>query len=326
LLLVAAVSTIAWLTYQAQQRRESAEDARLARQHALQLAANFATSEILKEINLRFDILDKLAKDPDLERLMRSVDNSPQTESLWKPVEDKLGSSKSDYDKQAPADSWFINSAGGIQVARSPRSDTSRGINYSYRDYFHGLGKELAPETPDLKPLTEPHLSAVYRSTSTKQLRVAFSVPITSVRTGASKVIGVLAMSVDLGEFNVLEKRLLAGQEVVLIDLRESTIDGPPRRGLILHRQTPAAAPETAAAQWVGSDLLARIDQLLAVDPAAPAAPTAESQFLSDYRDDAVTGGKLYWGAIERVVDQPEDEPPRDTGWLVLVQEPVARK
>jgi hypothetical protein len=34
----------------------------------------------------------------------------------------------------------------------------------------------------------------------------------------------------------------------------------------------------------------------------------------------------LYWGAIERVVDEPEDEPARDLGWLVLVQEPVARK
>ncbi|MEX2092777.1 MAG: serine/threonine protein kinase, partial [Pirellulales bacterium] len=322
-LLVALVAVISWLAYQATGRRESAEDARLARQHALELAANYATSEILKEINLRFDILDKLAKDPDLERLMRSVDNSPTTESLWKPVEDKLGAAKSDYDKQAPADSWFISNATGVQVARSPRSAASRGISYSYRDYFHGLGRDQPPDTPDLKPITAPHLSAVYRSTTTGQLRVAFSVPINSVRAGANKVLGVLAMSVDLGEFNVLEKRLPAGHEVVLVDLRESLIDGAPRSGLILHRQTPDAATQEGAAAWVGPELLARIDKLL---EQSKSTPTGSSIFLSDYRDPAFTSGKLYSGAIERVIDHPTDEPERDTGWLVLVQEPVARQ
>ena len=38
-------------------------------------------------------------------------------------------------------------------------------------------------------------------------------------------MIGVLAMAVDCGEFNVLEKKLPKGHEVVLIDMRESTID-----------------------------------------------------------------------------------------------------
>ena len=47
----------------------------------------------------------------------------------------------------------------------------------------------------------------------------------------------MLAMTVDLGEFNVLEKELPQGHEVVLIDMREATIDGQTRRGLILHHQ-----------------------------------------------------------------------------------------
>jgi serine/threonine protein kinase/class 3 adenylate cyclase len=322
-LLAVLVGAIVWLVYQATQRRGSVEEARVARQHSLELAANFATSEILKEINLRFDVLEKLAKDADLQRLMRNVDASPQNEALWKPVEEKLGSTMADNNKQAPADSWFISSANGIQVARSPRSDASRGINYSYRDYFHGLGADQPPKTPDLKPISTPHLSAVYRSTSTGQLRVAFSVPITSVRAGAGKVIGVLAMSVDLGEFSVLEKRLPAGHEVVLIDLRESLIDGQPRRGLILHHQAPNKAADDGAASFVGADLLARIDKLLGAEKTSP---PGSSFFLADYRDADVTGNKPYWGAIERVVDRPADEPTLDTGWLVLVQEPVARQ
>jgi len=323
ILLVALIAAIGWLIYQATERRESVEEARAERQRSLVFAAGVASGEILKEINLRFDILNKLAKDPDLERLMRNVDNAPQVQLQWKPVEEKLGFTKSDYDKQAKADSWFISNAAGIQVARSPRSDASRGINYSYRDYFHGQGLDLEPGTANLKPITEPHLSAVYRSTSTGQLRVAFSVPINSVRAGANKVIGVLAMSVDLGAFSVLEKRLLTGHEVVLIDLRQSVIDGQHRRGLVLHRQTHNAATPEDTATWVGPELLARIDDLLAKDKSAPA---STSIFLSDYRDPAITGGKPYWGAIEPVVDHRADEPPFNTGWLVLVQEPVTRQ
>jgi hypothetical protein len=329
-LLLVLVTAIGWLIYQATQRQGSVEEARKARSESLQLAANFATSEILKEINLRFNILDKLAKNEELIRLIRNIDARPQDQTLWKPVEQLLGSEKSDHDKRAPADSWFISNTAGIQVARSPRSDASRGLSFLHRDYFHGQGKEFDPGKPlppNLKPLTQPHLSAVYRSTSTGQYRVAFSVPIVSVRAGESKVLGVLAMSVDLGEFNVLEKRLPAGHEVVLLDLRESVIDGPPRRGLILHRQTTDAPIEDtlvgkSTANWVSPKLLARIDAIL--DP-SKSAPTGSSFFLSDYRDPAVTNDKLYWGAIERVIDHPADEPARDTGWLVLVQEPVAR-
>ena len=88
--------------------------------------------------------------------------------------------------------------------------------------------------------------------------------PIENGRSGkARKVVGVLAMSVDLGEFNVLEKELPPGHEVVLIDLRESTIDGQTRRGLILHHQHEAPYREGQPPPWIGSELLARIDQLL---------------------------------------------------------------
>jgi hypothetical protein len=133
----------------------------------------------------------------------------------------------------------------------------------------------------------------------------------------------VLAMSVDLNEFNVLEKKLPPGQEVVLLDMRESLIAGQPRRGLILHHQAPNDIEPDAKASFIGPELLARIDKLLEGERSSP---PGSSFFLSDFRDGAVTGDKRYWGAVERVVDRPADEPPLDTGWLVLVQEPVARQ
>jgi hypothetical protein len=46
---------------------------------------------------------------------------------------------------------------------------------------------------------------------------------------------------------------------------------------------------------------------------------------LTDYRDDALTGDKLYWGALQPVIDRDAEGRIRDTRWLVLVQEPVLR-
>ncbi len=319
---LAAVSVIGWLIIQATGRRESVHEAHQARQHALQVAARFATSEILKEINQRFDILEKLATDQTLRQRMVQIDNSPGDERLWKPLEDWLGARRSDYDRQAPADSWFINDARGVQVARSPRSDTTIGENFAHRDYFHGKGAELPEGTRNLKPIDSPHLSAVYRSTSTRYLKVAFSVPIENGLKGARrKVVGVLAMSVDLGEFNVLENDLPPGHEVVLIDLREATIDDQTRRGLVLHRQAETSYREGQPPPWIGAELLDRIEKLLAgIDPS-----TADGAILTNYRDEALTAGKPYWGALRPVIDRRPDEPVYDTRWLVLVQEPLAR-
>ena len=120
----------------------------------------------------------------------------------------------------------------------------------------------------------------------------------------------------------MLEKQLPPGQEVVLIDLRESTIDGETRRGLILHHQHEAAYSEGEPLPWVGEKLLARIDELLA---AAKPQAAGGGMMLTDYRDEALTGGKLYWGAMQPVIDRRPDEEPRDIRWLVLVQEPVSR-
>jgi hypothetical protein len=321
LMTLAAVVAIGWLAILATGRQESAQDAIEARQRALKVAAQFASSEILKEINRRFDILKTLAKDSELQQQMVRINEKPNDESLWKPLSNLLGAHKSDNDRETPSDSWFINDWRGVQVARSPRSDTS-GETFSHRDYFHGQGKELPPDTKDLEPISAPHLSAVYRSTSTKRLKVAFSVPIENGRKGKERqVVGVLAMSVDLGAFNVLEKRLPQGLEVVLLDLRESTLSAPPRRGLILHHQREEAFSKDAPTPWLGAKMLARIDKTLKTVDLESA---EDSPILENYRDEALTNGKFYVGALQPLVDRRPDEPVRDSRWVVLVQEPVS--
>jgi hypothetical protein len=305
--------------WQATGRRESAAEAIEARQHTLQVSAKYAASEILKEIDLRFDILGRVAADDDLRQQMVAINDRPTDMVLRKRLEDWLGARKSDNDDKAPSESWFIDDARGVQVARSPRSETSGGENYSHRDYFHGQGLDLKQGTKDLKPIERAHLSAVYRSSSTSHLKVAFSVPIG--RKGKPReVIGVLAMSVDLGEFNVLEKELPAGQEVVLIDLRKTTVTGETRRGLILHRPKESPSREKQTPTWIGDEMLERIDSLL---NNADAEGLENGSMLPGYRDDVLTGGQLFWGAVQPVIDPHSDEPSRDSRWVVLIQEPL---
>ena len=321
LLAILIVAAIGWLVLQATGRRESAAQALDARERTLQLGAKFAATEVLKEIDHRFDILSEVATDEDLRRRLSEIDNRPTDTALWKPLEDWLGARKSDNDDKASSDSWFIDDLRGVQVARSPRSETSHGENYAHRDYFHGQGLDLPSDTKDQPPLRSPHLSTVYRSTSTGHLKVAFSVPVT--RKGKPRdVLGVLAMAVDLGEFDVLKKDLPPGQEFVLIDLRQVRINGETRRGLILHRQKETSYRDGHPAPWVSDDVLTQIDKLLTN---ADAEGLENGAVLKGYRDDVLTDGQLFWGAVQPVIGAREDEPVRNIHWVVLIQEPLKR-
>ena len=319
---LAAVAAIGWLALSAWDQHS-----REARQVGLRVSANFAASAILGEINERFAVLNELARDRDLRAWMlalESTTNEQGREPVRRSLEHWLGTNRSNSSSHLRGESWFVNDRAGTQIARSPQSSKSTGQNYSHRDYFHGSGKDLPEGSEGLKPIEASHLSAVYRSTSDGTLRVAFSVPVENGRSGADReVIGVMAMSVDLGDFDVLETRLPEQYEVVLIDLREETIldeNGQEEsgRGLVLHQRDREQFGVRQPPQWIGSELLAGIDRVLKLETARD-----EASMLGALRDDAVTSGRTYWGAVKAVVDSRPDRDVRDTGWVVLVQEPL---
>ena len=100
--------------------------------------------------------------------------------------------------------SWFLNDRYGIQIWRREYSSETLGKCFDYRDYFHGRGKDYAPDMipEDIAPLTQPHVCNAYKSTTTGRQTVALSVP---VRDKSGEVIGVLSRSVHLGD---LQKRM----------------------------------------------------------------------------------------------------------------------
>jgi len=122
--------------------------------------------------------------------------------------------------------SWFINSANGVQLVRSPAKDTT-GKNYSWRTYFHG-GVADYPEkwrsAPDQHVQTT-QLSAAYLSQSTDHWSVAVSAPVTTPGP-QTEFLGVVAVSFHVGRaFFDLEET----EEVrfaVLADMRKGGHQG----------------------------------------------------------------------------------------------------
>jgi hypothetical protein len=152
----------------------------------------------------------------------------------------------------------------------------------------------------------------------------AGAAPGASAASAPREVIGVLAMSVNVHEFKVLEEDLAGGSEVVLIDLRTDWIEGQGRKGLILHH------PQLKKGQLARMDQ-ERLDQITEANPILAANFDGAEHFWDGegYSDPLAADAKVkYWGAFEPVrfdLGGPTvGGTPRDRfGWVVLVQKPM---
>jgi hypothetical protein len=290
-----------------------------ARAGELDTAAKFAAREVSREIDTRFKLLEQLAQTELVQQQLSQIAASGDDSSLWGPLQAWIEGEALAHSQETPAESWFANSRQGIQVARAPRSDESLGHDYSHRDYFNGREAPVAEGTTGIEPIAEPHQSTVYQSTTTGRLKVAFSVPVGNGEKLATRrqVVGVLAMSVDLGDFEVLENDLRPGLEVVLIDLRNDYVDQQPRRGLILHHNDLPDRKPGEPPPRVSRQLLAEIETLLARPPGEG------PRVLGPYADLLGRSNRKYRGVVHPVVISRRGTGERDTRWLVLVQEAV---
>ena len=113
----------------------------------------------------------------------------------------------------------------------------SVGWNYSYRTYFSGAAADKADDQfqwqdagpHDVQPIRETHFSAAFQSTTTGIWKVAVTTPIFKDPVVKEEVIGVLALTVNLGDFASLRTNYGSDRFAVLIDQR----DGP-NQGVIL--------------------------------------------------------------------------------------------
>jgi serine/threonine protein kinase/class 3 adenylate cyclase len=336
LFLAFAIGGIYWMVTASREHFRQRE-AEVARTNLASYARSAAKVAMPQELTKRFSALAKAASDEKLIAMVDAIDKKPEDDALYPPLLDWIKDLPYEHGKDIAAESWFIQDARGVQIARWPKDDGSYKKDYWYRDYFHGTGKEPDKNDPvakaAAKPITEPHLSCVYSSSTSKLLKVAFSVPIWKPVVDAEgepeldenekprrEVIGVLAMSVNLKDFTVLDKSMSGGSQVVLIDLRDDWVEPTKDRGLVLHH------PEMDEGNFVRLDkeLLGKID---AANPLEAEDFDGEEHFLTGYFD-PVDGenGKKYWGVFEPVryaIDQGEGENTDRFGWIVLVQQPM---
>lgn len=333
--------------------------------------ARVVAQSVAHDIDGRWQILTSLAAEDDLRKMVEAINEDPQmvafveeangkkptdaaretlhrNENIRK-LEQKLDEISSDY-KSLNATSWFLDGRSGIQFARAPISDKTFGQNYSFRDYFHGDGQNYEVDDLGHPPIQHVHRSIVFRSQATKQLMVAFSVPIWSTSDdagdGEGSVIGILAMTVQLGDFSVLPADTAAGKVSVLVDTKpiDGTTSDKGRKGCVLEHPYFARTWDDGAEPpecYLDDSLVGNIErmrQLRLNDGPRREKEMAESQamaFQPDYHDPLARVETRYGGrwlaSIEPVfvdgvlsagTNGRRDAKTKDTGWAIIIQEP----
>ncbi|KAA1260049.1 Serine/threonine-protein kinase PknL [Rubripirellula obstinata] len=109
--------------------------------------------------------------------------------------------------------------------------ENSAGKNFCYRTYFHGGREDLDKDNVtigDIEPLRQPRLSAAFSSTATRYWKVAVSTPI-YLGEDRAKPDAVFVVTLNLGDFELLQSKQGANQVAVLVDARQGAA-----RGMIL--------------------------------------------------------------------------------------------
>ncbi|HIK91423.1 MAG TPA: serine/threonine protein kinase, partial [Planctomycetes bacterium] len=165
--------------------------------------------------------------------------------------------------------SWFLTDARGTQIWRRNFSDRTIGVNYAWRDYFHGTNTQYQKgATPDgIQPLQEGHVSLAFISEVTKQYMVALSVP---VRSTDGQVIGVFARTAHLGDLqrhlgkDIQSRDFEANLQVALADTREGQLlDHPWLTPDILLNRSGEAARKTFQRLRMHDDIRQQIEAAL---------------------------------------------------------------
>ncbi len=344
LILLAVVGSLAAAWWGRQAHREGklhaqAEQARqneqTLRRQSLQVSAEFAARSIANQIDVRWRILEKEAADPRLHGMLQQINAEPENTALHAPLQAWLDERASQHYANVLSRSWFVQSYDGTQVARYPSTDEdgqpmySLGGNYAFRDYFHGSGRDYSPQEQIMtRPLRRPHNSTTIRSTNGGDLAVAFSVPIRAANK--DEVMGVLAITIELGRFADLQMKLPAGQAVLLVESRKYYVlnedledEGERGEGLVLHHEnlhtlvgrTPLPHVDDAVIHFMREAKKRKLSH-------NPQAVPTENLLPDDYRDPVSKDSAGRWLAAFAPVfvsGRPADQ--QDTGWYVIVQQ-----
>ncbi|HCK72455.1 MAG TPA: serine/threonine protein kinase [Planctomycetaceae bacterium] len=131
-----------------------------------------------------------------------------------------------------------------IAYSASEIQTQSVSRSYHWRTYFHGQSEDLDREVPvnSVSPLTRTQLSTVFQSTTTKRWKLAVSTPVYAAGPESNQIVGVMALTIDLGDFAFMRNEIQQNQFAVFVDDRDGQ-----RRGMILQHPIMDESAEAAA-------------------------------------------------------------------------------
>lgn len=314
---VGAVVTIAVTSIAAVMLAQVSENERHAREQGLRLSAKYAARMIAAGVDVRWRILEGAASNASMVETLKQLRATedlaaPEAAPHLQAVGAWLEARKAEHASATQAASWFLTDARGRHLGRSPLRQELVGTDFYYRDYFHGQGRDFEPGSDVRAPIEAPHRSAVFRSKASDKLIVAFSVPVwDDAHAEDREVLGVLAMTVELGKFTQLAKDMSRG--TVLIETHYDWLHEEQGRGLILDH--PELGNELQRLDPVVFEQLTKWRARL----------PADGLLLRNYRDPLIPDS-LWLVAFEPVIVRGRSESHREIGWEVAVQERIDEK
>ncbi|MCA9044406.1 MAG: serine/threonine protein kinase [Planctomycetaceae bacterium] len=154
-------------------------------------AVNILAGSIQQDVDSRLRGLEELAE--RIQPLLANGDDPQPMLQAWADQQQDMLAEQS----RTPDESIFLTDARGFQVFRSPHGD-SVGKYWTFRDYFHGLGEDLDPNSDlsEIKPRRTTGISVAFRSKVTGQYMVALATPVWN--EDHTEPIGVLARTLHL--------------------------------------------------------------------------------------------------------------------------------
>lgn len=357
LLLLLIMGLFGWRGYE----QAVANTELLAQQRAREnnrFAAELAAERVAGEIQRYFEIAREEADQPEFRQLLYNVleaasladlnnpalnpeaaaarrvafDQDSQRRLLNDYVESRLRGFRERIRLQRTAPnfaSMFVTDKFGTMVAAAYDEDVSSlsiGRNWAHRSYFHGGPIDLPPldrPRPDVTHIEETHLSAVFKSSTTRRQKVAVSTPVYREEMDGDVFVGVLVLTINLSDLEFF--RETPGHDLqrftVLVDGRRGR-DGQTTddTGRIL--QHPLLTRTYNTQRSIPDELLEyRVD-------AGTLRQLLGNHGAGDYRDpfSRFPSGQDFdrtWiaSAAPVLIASAENSLGRDTGLIVLVQE-----
>jgi hypothetical protein len=292
----------------------------------LSTSAKFLAKSLANEFDLRWRILEAEAESPRLRQLIIEANKQlVVADKLTPDLQDRLQlwllESYSRNGQTVQNAAWVLMADEGTQVARVPRAN-SIGVNYRFRDYFHGQGRDLSgnqiPARGAIGPLDgkAAYVSSVYQGSNTETLMVTFAVPIWNApRDDLNRErIGLIAFPVELGQFAL-------GSNAIIADTRTDQISNRP--GLVLHHMNLGRQTLLDELPYLHDTDLTQAKRLLSDRRATNVSSDVKSNIVERFFDPVEKRTRL--AAIEPVLitgrRDDQSETLNDTGWLVIVTE-----